>query len=168
MIFAAYLTKGGKVILGLPAETRIRAVADGVVYYTSRFSYGYENIVWVKHEERWGGLTSGYCHVTPSVIESTKVKKGDIIGIPWKQSGNGNKGTLVHLHFELRNEFQAISIDPRFFDNSLHRYNMIPPTTVKFTIPELPPSTPFEVAHFRRVDVGADNRRLFRSKERIG
>lgn len=167
--FAAYLTKTGKVILGLPDKTKIRAAADGVVYSIFKHNWGYEEMVWIKHEKSsYGGLTSGYCHVTPSVEIGTEVKKGDVIGIPWKDSEKEDRGPLVHLHFMIKNSFQSESVDPRYIDESLYKYSMAPPVTVKFTIPELPRSTPFEVAHFKKVDVGTKNGQLFRSKKRIG
>lgn len=163
--FAAYLTLGG-VMLGLPPTTKVRAPADGVVYEVFRFGDPYENIVWIKHEEGYGGLTSGYVHVVPSVEEGTRVRRGDIIAALYKREGN-DIGNLVHLHFELRNRFQTESVDPRVIDDSLYAFNMIPPTSPKFDIPELPGGIPFEVAHFRRVDIGAEDNGLFRSRRKI-
>lgn len=164
--FAAYLTANGKVILGLPADTNVRASADGIVYnvFVHRGERGYDNIFYIKHEKGAGGLvlSTGYCHVLPSVREGEEVKKGDIVGTPYRQEG-GNIGPLVHLHFVL---MRGMEIDPRAIDASLYWYNMIPPETPKFIIPELPQRTSFVVAHFPRVDVGLENK-FFRSKKRI-
>lgn len=165
--FAAYLTQEGEVVLGLPVETNIRAVADGVVYgIYGRDGWGYANELWIKHEKRYGGLTSGYCHIVPTVEEGKEVKKGDIIVTLWKDSESEEKGPLVHLHFMIKTDWQTTPIDPRFIDESISAYNMIPPENPGFTIPELPTRTPFRVEHFKKVDVGRNT--FFKSKKRIG
>ena len=79
--FCAYLNNYGICIFGLPSETKVRAVANGIVTRVNKNSglYGYGNVVYMLHgiEENW--LVSSYWHVIPVVKEQQQLRKGEMI-----------------------------------------------------------------------------------------
>lgn len=91
--------------------TPIRAVADGVVYYTrvsgalaseGKPGRGYGRLVKIRHDH---GITTRYAHLHKFLVKrGQKVKKGDVIGL----SGNTGGSTGPHLHFEVRVDGRAI------------------------------------------------------------
>ncbi len=102
--YACYLDKTGDCILGLPAETPVRAVADGRVCQISNLLGGgdYQRMINIEHASEGSGLFSGYHHVVPVIKNNQEVKKGDVIGTLYKDESNEER-KLVHLHFKLRN-----------------------------------------------------------------
>jgi len=104
--FAAYLDNNGNCVLGLPKETPVRAISDGLVAQVSTGLAGegvpYATFINVEHAEEQSGLFSAYHHVYPLVSYGQKVKKGDVIATLHKDEGE-NERNLVHLHFEMSN-----------------------------------------------------------------
>lgn len=104
--YGCYLDKTGDCVLGLPEETPVRAVADGIVRQISCGLAGrgvpYACFMNIEHGASGSGLFSVYHHINPTAKDGQEVKKGDIIGTLYKDEGN-EEGKLVHLHFELIN-----------------------------------------------------------------
>lgn len=104
--FACYLNDRGDYVLGLHAETPVRAVADGVVKQVSCGLAGrgvpYACFMNIEHGKDGSGLFSAYHHINPTAKDGQEVKKGDVVGTLYKDEGN-EEGKLVHLHFELTN-----------------------------------------------------------------
>ena len=107
--FAAYMNDKGQCVLGLPAKTPVRAIADGMVTLFSRGEehlYGaaidsYLGRVHILHQlndEFWFYI--GYVHIVPDVKLFERVKKGEPIGTLYKDP-EGDIGRLVHLHFTI-------------------------------------------------------------------
>src|SRR3989338_3510075 len=90
--FAAYLTNDGDCILGLPQETSVYAIADGLVAQVSSGLAGnsvpYATFINIEHARQGNGLFSSYHHVVPLVKQGTYVKKGDKIASLYKDEGN--------------------------------------------------------------------------------
>ena len=66
--FAAYLTRDNTCVLGLPKETPIRAIAEGIVTQVSDgFGGGvpYACYMNIEHGATGSGLGSLYCHISP-------------------------------------------------------------------------------------------------------
>jgi len=107
--FAAYIDEDGRCVLGLPSETPIRSIADGVVRQISQGlarEAGYATFINIEHAREGSSLFSCYCHVDPLVINRQPVKKGDTIATLYKDTGD-EAGRLVHLHFELANAWSV-------------------------------------------------------------
>ncbi len=161
--WAAYLNKDGEVILGLPVETRIRAIADGLVVQV--FSglgrrEGYATLINIEHGKKGNGLYSSYGHVVPLVKPGERVKKGDIIAKLYKDPG-GAAGRLVHLHFTLSNGWEVkdrILVDPErtIYANTgfLHAK---PQGSLNFQLAELGKNQPVTIANFRTIKIGREN-----------
>lgn len=113
--FAVYIDKEGRCILGLPSETPVRAVADGIVaqVYDSTYLGEYAVFINVEHGKKGSGLFSSYHHVKPLVMDGKYVKKGDVIATLYKDPRN-DTGRLVHLHFLLSSgwDIRPRSVDP--------------------------------------------------------
>lgn len=92
--------------LAAPKDTPIRAIDSGVVVFADRY-HGYGNLIVVLHQN---GLTSHYGHCNSFRVKTgEKVKSGQIIGLV----GSTGISTGPHLHFEIRNQGQAM--DPERF-----------------------------------------------------
>ena len=167
--FAAYLTTDNRILLGLPEDIKICAVADGIVRQVldtpEAVGGGYGVMVNVEHGANDSGMFSQYIHVKPTVETGVAVKKGDVIGELYKDDGN-EEGRLVHLHLSLSSGWGArgTSImggsmhiradDPGLIDTSIYRYRANPQGSANFTVPDLPSIKP-EYAHFKRVKVNS-------------
>lgn len=80
--------------LGVPTGTKVYALTDGLVIYSSNMS-GYGNVVMIDH----GKYTSLYAHNSSLVVSvGQTVKGGQLISY----SGNTGNSTGPHLHFEIR------------------------------------------------------------------
>lgn len=154
---AAYLTKDGKCVLGLPWKTEVRAVEDGIVHSVS-YMY-YEGEVVIHHEE--DSARSVYFHVVPLVTPGQRVGKGDLIAHLWKDSRRKYEqkgyGLVVHLHFELaevnESKVNFQNIDPaRIFPSLCRAYRCEPQADPFFKIPALGPLE-VKVANFRTIKV---------------
>ncbi len=157
--FAAYMDRtGGKIVLGLPSETPIRAVADGLVIGVSRGVCGYAHYIHIEHgkEEFMGlmgdGLMSGYYHVVPLVEAGKKVKKGDIIATLYKNPGE-SEGRLVHLHFGLENAYDGKpnEVDPVELFPEIGVLVAEPQGSARFAIRDLTPSPEISISHFAKL-----------------
>lgn len=134
--FAAYLAQDGSCILGLPKETPVRAVADGVVSSIGRPDlYGYFRNITIRHSRLIGGLESRYFHIVPSVEIGRPVKKGNIIATLYEDerdySGKGKR--LVHLHIELISRASQYT-DPAFIFHELNDLVAEPQCSKNFRI----------------------------------
>lgn len=154
--FAAYLTQRNEVVLGLPQETEIRAVADG---HVTQVSHGFEIVsnalINIEHGKKGSGVFSSYGHIVPLVEQGTSVKKGDLIATLYKAEGT-ERGPLVHLHFELTNAWEfgdyfSRVVDPGILDLSLYRYNAVPQSVPDFRVAELPEVQDVKIAHFQEL-----------------
>lgn len=162
--FGAYLTDDGRVIFGLPKDTKIRAIADGIVKQVlddpEATGGGYGVLINLEHGVNNGGMFSRYVHVVPNVRNGTAVKAGDVIATLF-QDPNGEEGRLVNLHFGLISGYSTrggggINVrtdDPTIiFDKSVCRYSAEPQGNAHFTIIELP-DVKVETAHFHTIRV---------------
>lgn len=157
--FAAYLTTDNRVVLGLPPDVRVRAVADGVVRQI-RSGFGeYLRYISIEHGGEDSGLFSAYGHIVPLVDVGTQVKKGDVIGTLYKDPGE-EEGRLVHCHLELTHGWgkgsnQDRRANPVVLDSSLYRFKAVPQSSVNFSVPLLPEAR-IEYANFRVVKVALE------------
>lgn len=176
--FAAYLTTQGDIVLGLPENTPIRAVADGYVKHTGieMDTTPYEGYVELEHNPDDRGMISWYLHVVPNIGYRQKVKKGDVVGTLYKDPGT-DSGRLVHLHLTL---FSAMGTrgtaahaglpfvkrmdDPRIIDESIYKYNAEPQGNLNFTIAEFPKAKILQ-AHFKHLKVETSDRRTEKPHE---
>ncbi len=139
--FAAYLSKDGKVVLGLNEETQVRVIADGIVrqvsYGLAGKSVPYGCFINVEHGRDGSGLFSSYHHINPVVKHNQKVKKGDIIGTLHKDKGE--EGKLVHLHFELSHGWNTEDriCNPESIYSSITRYRAKPQSSLDFRVYEM-------------------------------
>lgn len=163
--FAAYLTTDNRVVLGLPSDTKIRAVADGVVRQVSdtpkAVGGGYGVMISIEHGADDSGMFSQYIHVKPTIEAGVSVKKGDVIGELYKDP-ELDEGRLVHLHMSLVSGWgtRGTSImgegkrirtdDPALIDSDLYKFNADPQGSINFTVPDLP-DVKVALAHFKRV-----------------
>lgn len=164
--FAAYVTTDNRVLLGLPEDTKIRAVADGVVKQVldtpEAVGGGYGVMVSIEHGANDSGMFSQYIHVRPTVEAGANVKKGDVIGELYKDPGE--EGRLVHLHLRLISGWgtRGTSImggginvradDPGLIDRSIYKLTAIPQGSANFAIRDLPDAK-IEFAHFKSIRV---------------
>lgn len=160
--FAAYLSEDEKVFLGLPKETPVRAIADGIV---RQVSYGlagrgvpYACFMNIEHGAEGSGLFSAYHHIDPIAREGEKVKKGEIIGTLYKDKGS-EEGRLVHLHFELTHGWYVKDrkCNPELIYPSLTRYRAEPQGSTYFKILGMNKQPEIYIANFKKLLV--DNRR---------
>ncbi|MEK6947968.1 MAG: M23 family metallopeptidase [Nanoarchaeota archaeon] len=152
--FAAYLTKDERCILGLPKETPVRAIADGVVRQTS---YGLADVPYacfmnIEHSIKNSGLFTSYYHIDPKVKTGQEVKKGDIIATLYKDEGS-DEGKLVHLHFEMRNgwEINDRIVNPETIFHRLNQYSAIPQGNPEFKILGLEKQPDIHLANFKKL-----------------
>lgn len=165
--FAAYVTTDNRVVFGLPEDTKIRAVADGVVKQvldTPNILGGpYHAMINIEHGANESGMLSQYIHVRPKIKTGDSVKRGDVIAELYK-GPEGDEGPLVHLHLSLVNggarETLAMGrksylrmVNPGLIDPSIYGLNANPQGSANFKIPNLPDAQ-IEIAHFKRVRVG--------------
>lgn len=167
--FAAYLTTDGRIVLGLPDDIKIRAVADGIVKQVldtpEAVGGGYGVMINIEHGADDSGMFSQYIHVKPTVEAGIAVKKGDVIGELYKDDGD-EEGRLVHLHLSLASGWgtRGTSMmggsrhiradDPGIIDTSIYKYRANPQGSASFTVPDLPDIKP-EYAHFKRINVNS-------------
>lgn len=165
--FAAYVTTDNRVVLGLPEDTKIRAVADGVVKQVldtpEAVGGGYGVMVNIEHGANNSGMFSQYIHVRPTIQAGVSVKKGDVIGQLYKDP-EGDEGRLVHLHLSLDSGWgtRGTSImgggkhlrtdDPRLIDISIYNFSASPQGSATFELPDLQDAK-IEFAHFKRIRV---------------
>ena len=128
----------------------IRVIADGYVYRAKVSSYGYGNVLYVKH---YNGQSSVYAHLqkfSDKIAErmrhemyterkndlevyfdenSLPVTKGEIIGNGGNTGGSGGP----HLHFEIRDSLDR-AIDPFAFDFKKEIVDNTPPILYKVAL----------------------------------
>jgi murein DD-endopeptidase MepM/ murein hydrolase activator NlpD len=165
--FGAYLTQDGRIVLGLPQNTPIRAVADGIVAQVmdspEAVGGGYGVKINVEHGANDSGMFSTYEHVVPSVEFGQEVKKSEIIATLYKDP-EGKKGRLVHLHLSLISGWgtRGTSImggatnkrldDPRLISEEIYKYTAEPQGRPDFTVSSLPDAK-LEIANFKEVGI---------------
>jgi len=153
--FAAYLTKNGKCILGLPSEIPVRAIADGVVRQVSQGlaeGYEYATFINIEHGKKDGGMFSCYHHVNPLIKDEQFVKKGDMIATLYKDFGY-EEGKLVHLHFGLTNarDVKKRNVDPVSIFPIIGKYKAEPQGTIDFQIQDMKKQPEICIANFKRL-----------------
>lgn len=171
--FAAYLTKNKEIVLGLPENTQIRAVADGYIKHFG-WEHGvhpYAGYVEIEHNPDQRGMISLYLHVVPKVDYGQKVKKGDVIATLYKDPGE-DRGRLTHLHLGL---FSAMGTrktslngglplvnrldDPGLIDKSIYRYQASPQGDLNFGVRSLPGAKILQ-SYFKEMYVNDSERRV--------
>jgi len=157
--FATYLTDDGKCVLGLPKETPVRAVADGVV---RQVSYGlagrgvpYACFMNIEHGRNGSGLFSSYHHIDPIAENGQEVKKGDIVAALHKDEGD-EEGKLVHLHFGLSHGWNVRDreCNPELIYPSIARYRATPQGSPDFRVSGLQEQPEIYIANFKKLLVG--------------
>ncbi len=137
--FAAYINSKGKCVLGLPAETPIRAIADGAVMQVSQGlteGDGYGTWITIEHGKE-SYRVSQYHHVNPLVDWDQHVKKGDVIATLHKDNGS-SEGRLVHLHlclYDWPENIKRRGIDPEQIFPEVARLKAYPQGRKNFSIP---------------------------------
>lgn len=159
--FATYLTDDNKIILGLPIEAKVRAIADGIMKpsFTIMKSNSYGTTMILEHQATESyQVFSTYTHVVPEIKFGQQIKKGDPIATLYKDPGE-DVGRMVHLHLELllgkwdpsANCIRNHSwINPGVQNWSLYQYIAKPEESVDITVEGLPDVT-IEQAHFRQI-----------------
>jgi len=156
--FAVYLNQGGEVVLGLPPETPVRSIADGIVERFCVSPWGeYGNELIIKHNGM--GLASSYAHVVPCVQSGQEVRAGDIVARlyidPPERYGH-DSGRLVHLHFGLgrltlvTTPIWTEHTDPLPHMGEITDLCIEPEACLDFSVPKLP-NAPIRVANFKTV-----------------
>ncbi|MCH7406400.1 M23 family metallopeptidase [Belliella aquatica] len=131
----------------------IRVIADGYVYRAKISTYGYGNVLYVKH---YNGQSSVYAHLqkfSDKIAERTRqemyterkndlevyfdetslpVTRGEIIGNGGNTGGSGGP----HLHFEIRDSLDR-AIDPFAFDFEKEIVDNTPPILYKVALSPL-------------------------------
>lgn len=103
--------------------TEIRAYLNGTVQLAGETEgYGYR--IWIYHDlpERANAIRSCYAHLSKiNVIESQKVKQGEIIGLTGGMPGSLGAGSSTgpHLHFETRILPQDEPFEPKFYEREV-------------------------------------------------
>ncbi|MCC7124538.1 MAG: peptidoglycan DD-metalloendopeptidase family protein [Acidobacteria bacterium] len=88
----------------------VRAASGGIVTFAGEKA-GYGLTVVVDHG---GGLETRYAHLSSTAVQTgMQVQAGEVLA----RSGNSGRSTGAHLHFEVRQDGQAV--DPRQFDQRL-------------------------------------------------
>lgn len=143
--FAAYLNTDNQIILGLPPQTPIRAIADGVVSQAVEASEltngGYGAEVNIQHGAEDSKMFSSYLHIVPEIKRGVVVKKGDIIGKLFKEA-YGKPQALVHLHLMLGtgDGLAGVKLDDPglIIDNRIYKYKVEPQGSYGFSVSSLP------------------------------
>ncbi|MBL7100799.1 MAG: M23 family metallopeptidase [Nanoarchaeota archaeon] len=160
--FAAYMNDKNECVFGLPEETKVRAVADGVVTgYLDKSDLlnllgeydNYMATITIEHGKEGNGLSSVYTHINPLVKKGQHVKKGDVIATGYKDGGYKGVGRLVHLHFEMRNSCNIKDgiVNPATFFPQIDRYRATPQGSPEFQILGLSEQPEIYTAHFKKV-----------------
>jgi len=154
--WVAYETLSGDIVVGLPGNIIVRAIADGRVSRISRRmgASDYDTSMTLEHGRLNSGWTSSYRHVIPLVETNAMVAKGQAIAKLYRDSGTAY-GLLVHLHMELTNawgQFSRAWVDP---EATLYSYidflHAIPQTSFKFRIAEKSQDPRIIIANFEKV-----------------
>ncbi len=154
--FAAYLTTDDEIVLGLPPDTPVRAVADGKINTIAATpDAGYNGWILVEHGKPDCKMESIYRHVVAKegLKGHTEIKKGDVIGTLYvDKPREGNSGRLVHLHLEMTDggESPADARMSKFEEKLVSPLTILDPSVRKFT------ATPQQSTNFK-VE-GLDNR----------
>ena len=154
--FAAYLSEDGRVVLGLPKETPVRAIADGVVRQVSHGLAGrgvtYACFMNIEHGAKGSGLFSAYHHIDPIAQDGQEVKKGDVVGTLHKDEGS-EEGKLVHLHFEMRQSWYVRDrkCNPESIYPSIIRYRAEPQGSPDFKILGMNEQPEKYIANFKKL-----------------
>lgn len=159
--FAAYLSSDGQIVLGLPKETPVRAVADGVVRQVSQGlaeGSGYATFMNIEHGAEGSGLYSSYHHIDPIAQDEQEVKKGDVVGTLYKDEGN-EKGRLVHLHFGMSHGWSVKDrkCNPELIYPSIARHRAEPQGSPDFRILGMNEQPEIYIANFNEMFVNDRN-----------
>ncbi|MDD4352229.1 MAG: peptidoglycan DD-metalloendopeptidase family protein [Candidatus Gracilibacteria bacterium] len=92
-----------------PTGTPIRAAADGIVSQAKDPEDTSYNVIFLIHSDN---LMTAYGHVSESLVEEGElVRQGDVIGLTGGMPGTLGAGRMTtgpHLHFEVRQDGQAV------------------------------------------------------------
>ncbi len=162
--FASYLSTDGKCVIGLPEETPVRAIADGIVVQISRGlteNVPYATFINVEHGKPGSGLFSAYHHVVPIVKQGQEVKKGEVIATLYKDEGN-EIGRLVHLHFMITHGWNVKDryCNPEEIYPLIAKYRAEPQGSLDCKIAGLEKQPKIYIANFKEVTVNTGIKRL--------
>jgi murein DD-endopeptidase MepM/ murein hydrolase activator NlpD len=131
--YAVYLNTKGQVVVGLPGDTPVRAIAGGQVIidpFLGGMKNPYSSQMIVVHET-FNDVTfkSVYAHAKRSIRMGQVVKKGDVIGTAYKE--DGEEGRLVHLHLTMgfspvKDMYNLEYLDPELFFPDFSRLTTTP------------------------------------------
>lgn len=163
--FGAYLNEAGGIVVGLPLETPVRAIANGVVkeILHRQVSSGYACSLSIEHGEPGSQLLSSYTHIAPGVEVGDEVPKGGIIGGLYSDIGT-EYGRLVHLHLSLVDGTRKATnpetsydtrlyLDPKLIDPAIYEHTIREQGWAHFSPTQVLGATAIQVAHFDIVDV---------------
>lgn len=127
--FGAYLRDDGKVVVGLPDKTPVRAVAKGKViqYLCGGMTGGqYGALLNVEHSDTGSGVFSRYVHVISKAAVNATVEPGEEIAMIGARNSAFNP--LYHLHLSLT---EGWNVKDRFRDPAI-----IDPSIVSISSPQ--------------------------------
>ena len=147
--FADYINVNNECVLGLPAETNVRTIADGIIDAV-QYHGGYFDSIRIDH--KGDKLFSEYHHVTPLVKIGDRMRKGDIIAKLYKDPGN-EEGRLVHLHFALVQDIRDL-VDPAYIFPEITELVASPERKTKgFKIRGLKYKPNIVIANFKKLNI---------------
>ncbi len=159
---AAYLNTEGEIVLGLPPNAPVRAVADGRIDTIATEDAGYNGWIRIEHGKLGSAMDSIYRHVVAreGLKGHTEVKKGDIIGTLYiDEPREGNSGRLVHLHLEMLNgletkvdvmmskESEQLISPLDVIDSAVRKHTAMPQQSANFQVRGLE-DAPIKIANF--------------------
>lgn len=119
--YADYIDKNGRPVLGLPTETTVRAISDGLVAWIGLAVWcdlikdEYFREVQICHGQidlKNRDAISIYLHVCPLVRKGQRVSKGQPIATLYHDGKDMKSERLVHLHFGL---LDALGTSEKYF-----------------------------------------------------
>ena len=153
--FSAYLNDQDELIIGLPENTPVCAVANGQVAQIVDWVGKYGMAIRISHGIPNDNILSGYDHVVPVVKQGQRVKKGEIIGHLYKDSGN-EEGRLVHLHLSLQNYWKLWQsgrqkANPEHVFNNLDLIQCRNPESLNPELFDFDPQPKIIIANFKKL-----------------
>ena len=151
--FAAYLNDKDELVIGLPPETPVRAVADGEIIQTGDYLGRYATFINIAHGNPSDNIYSCYHHVSSEKRETRMVRKGEIIGHLYKDKGE-DEGRLVHLHFSLTNAWDISNryeIDPLKVFDQLQMIQTRSPKSINPELIDREQPKNIRIAHFKKL-----------------
>lgn len=161
--FAVYMNKWNESVLGLPGNTNVHSILDGVVLYIDKVKVmegvvnpydDYLESIVVAHGVSANGspsIIALYAHANSKVKVGDFVQKGQRIAkLHEDHGGPWNKGRLVHLHLGLANyDGQTLNYEnPDFVFGNLMHLTAEPQRETSFSIKETGEHANVRLANF--------------------